>query len=100
VNEQGVVFLLGVVAKERGYMGEALQAGYPDCEAKRQIAPGRWQRVRIEFEFESRNFRDHGHAPNGCDVIVCWRHNWPDCPVHIEVVDLSTAIKSLAKSAD
>ena len=100
VNEQGVVFLFGVVAKELGYMVEALQAGYPDCEAKRQIAPGRWQRVRIEFEFESRNFRDHGHPPDGCDVIVCWRHNWQDCPEHIEVVDLSTVIKSLAKSVD
>lgn len=100
VNEQGVVFLFGVVAKELGYMVEALQAGYPDCEAKRQVAPGRWQRVRIEFEFESRNFRDHGHPPGGCDVIVCWRHNWPDCPQHIEVVDLSTVIRSLAKSVD
>ncbi len=100
VNEQGVVFLFGVVAKELGYMVEALQAGYPDCEAKRQVAAGRWQRVRIEFEFESRNFRDHGHQPNGCDVIVCWRHNWPDCPPNLEVVALSTVIESLAKSED
>ncbi len=100
VNEQGVVFLFGMVAKELGYMVEAVQAGYPDCEAKRQIGPGRWQRVRIEFEFESRNFRDHGHPPDGCDVIVCWRHNWPECPEHIEIVDLSTVINSLAKSED
>lgn len=100
VNEQGVVFLFGMVAKELGYMVEAVQAGYPDCEAKRQIGPGRWQRVRIEFEFESRNFRDHGHPPDGCDVIVCWRHNWPECPEHIEIVNLSTVINSLAKSED
>jgi len=100
VNEQGVVFLFGVVAKELGYMVEAVQAGYPDCEAKRQVAPGRWQRVRIEFEFESRNFRDHGHPPDGCDVIVCWRHNWLDCPSNLEVVELSTVIESLAKSED
>jgi hypothetical protein len=55
-----------------------------------------WQRVRIEFEFESRNFRDHGHPSTGCDVIVCWRHNWPECPGQIEVVELSKIIKSLA----
>ena len=60
----------------------------------------RWQRVRIEFEFESRNFWEHGHAVSGCDVIVCWRHNWDDCPKHIEVVELSGVIKSLANSAD
>lgn len=97
VNEQGVVFLFGMVAKELGYMVEAVQTGYPDCEAKRQIEGGRWQRVRIEFEFESRNF---DHPPDGCDVIVCWRHNWPDCPEHIEVVELSSVIKTLAKSDD
>lgn len=100
VNEQGVVFLFGMVAKELGYMVEAVQSGFPDCEAKRQVVAGKWQRVRIEFEFESRTFRDHGHDPNGCDVIVCWRDNWPECPEHLEVVELSSVIKSLAKSED
>lgn len=37
VNEQGVVFLFGMVVKELGYMVEAVQTGFPDCEAKRQI---------------------------------------------------------------
>jgi len=88
-----------MIAKDLGYVVESVQAGFPDCEAKRQIAPKRWQRVNIEFEFESRNFRDHGHPSTGCDVIVCWHHNWPDCPAHIEVLELSTRIKSLRTSA-
>jgi len=100
VNEQGVVLLFGMIAKHLGYVVESVQAGFPDCEAKRQIGPKRWQRVNIEFEFESRNFRDHGHPLTGCDVIVCWYHNWPDCPVRIEVLDLSTRIKSLHRSQD
>ena len=95
VNEQGVVLLFGMLAKDLGYMIEAVQKGFPDCEAKRQIGPDRWQRVRIEFEFESRNFREHGHSLTGCDVIVCWRHNWEECPKHIEVVELSSIIGSL-----
>ena len=98
VNEQGVVLLFGMVAKELGYTVEAVQSSFPDCEAKRQIAPQRWQRVHLEFEFESRNFRDHGHSLTGCDVIVCWRHNWPDCPPHIEILELSSLIKSLPHS--
>jgi hypothetical protein len=89
-----------MVAKELGYVVEAVQTGFPDCEAKRQIAPDRWQQVRIEFEFESRNFRDHGHPFTGCDVIVCWRHNWPDCPPQMEIVELSSIIKSLPNSED
>ena len=100
VNELGVVLLFGMIAKHLGYVVESVQAGFPDCEAKRQIGPKRWQRVNIEFEFESRNFRDHGHPSTGCDVIVCWHHNWPDCPSHIEVLDLSTFIKSLRRSQD
>ena len=100
VNEQGVVLLFGLVAKELGYIVESVQSGFPDCEAKRQIAPQRWQRVHIEFEFESRNFRDHGHPLTGCDVIVCWRHNWPDCPPQIEILELSSIIKSLPTSDD
>jgi hypothetical protein len=99
VNEQGVVLLFGMVAKELGYTVEAVQSAFPDCEAKRQIGPGRWQRVHLEFEFESRNFRDHGHSLTGCDVIVCWRHNWPDYPAHLEILELSSLIKSLPHSA-
>jgi len=98
VNEQGVVLLFGMLAKDLGYMIEAVQKGFPDCEAMRQVAPERWQRVHIEFEFESKNFRDHGHPLTGCDVIVCWHHNWPDCPDHIEILELSTRIKSLPTS--
>jgi hypothetical protein len=100
VNEQGVVFIFGMVAKELGYLVEAVQTGFPDCEAKRQIGPNRWQRVRIEFEFESRNFRDHGHDCNGCDVIVCWRHNWAEAPPHLDIVELASIINTLSKSDD
>lgn len=100
VNEQGVVLLFGMLAKELGFLIEAVQKGFPDCEAKRQIGPERWQRVSIEFEFESRNFRVHRHPLNGCDIIVCWRHNWADCPKHIEVVELSSVVKSLANSEE
>jgi len=42
-NEQGVVLLFGMLAKELGYLIEAVQNGFPDCEAKRQIGPERWQ---------------------------------------------------------
>ncbi len=100
VNEQGVVILFGMLAKQLGYVIEAVQTGFPDCEAMRQVTPQRWQRVHIEFEFESRNFRDHGHPASGCDVIVCWRHNWTECPQGIEVVELSSVVKSLASSED
>jgi hypothetical protein len=94
VNEQGVVFLFGMICRELGYVVEIVKQGFPDCEAKRLIRPGIWQRVRIEFEFQSRTFRSHGHDPDRCDLIVCWDDNWPDCP--LEVLELSTALKRLS----
>jgi hypothetical protein len=95
INEQGVVFLFGMVAFELGYVVESVSTGFPDCEAKRRIKSQSeaWERVRIEFEYQSKNFIDHGHDPEQCDIIVCWEHDWPECP--IEVLDLSVAIKNL-----
>ena len=95
VNEQGVVLLFGMLANELGFLVESVQQGFPDCEAKRRIGKHRWVRARIEFEYESRSFRDHGHAVDGCDLIVCWRHNWPECPENIEVMELSSLITRL-----
>ncbi len=96
INEQGVVFLFGMVAHDLGYMVEAVQGGFPDCEAKRAVAKDKWQRVRIEFEFESRNFLEHGHLVDGCDLIVCWRHTWPECP--IEVLELRSILQKISST--
>ncbi len=87
INEQGVVFLFGMVALELGFVVESITTGYPDCEAKRQIEKDKWERVRIEFEYESRNFQQHGHDPAQCDLIVCWIHNWPDKPEELDVLE-------------
>ncbi len=97
-NELGVVFLFGSVAREMGFMVMRLQQEFPDCEAMREVEPGRWQRVRIEFEYESRNFLAHMHPAGGCDLIVCWKHNWEGCPV--EVVELREVCRRFAQIAD
>ncbi len=95
VNEQGVVFLFGMVCHELGFVVELVRTGFPDCEAKRCIDRHRdnWERVRIEFEFKAANAKVH--PISGCDLIVCWENNWPDCPV--EVIELRSAIRSLNK---
>jgi hypothetical protein len=86
-NEMGVVFLFGAMVRDLGYVVTLLQSEFPDCEALRQVMRDKWQRLRIEFEYESLNFLKHGHDVKGCDMIVCWKHNWPECPV--EVLELS-----------
>jgi hypothetical protein len=88
VNELGVMVLFGMMAAGLGLQVESVQGKFPDCIARRQVAPGKWQYLRIEFEYESKNFKLHGHDPKGCDVIVCWRHNWKDIPPDLEVIEL------------
>jgi hypothetical protein len=87
MNEQGVLFLFGAVAEQLGFLVTRIQAGYPDCEAMVEVAPGVWQRIRIELEYESRNFVMHQHDLADCDAIVCWIDNWPECP--LPVIELS-----------
>ena len=63
VNEAGVLYLFGMVAYRLGFVVTRVQSEFPDCEALREIEPGRWQRLLIELEFESRNFP-------GCTVTI------------------------------
>lgn len=95
INEMGVVLLFGMLAHYLGFIIESVQMGFPDCEAKIEVEPGRWQRVRIEFEYESRKFRSHHHDARQCDIIVCWRHNWRNCPPGLQVLELSTVVAKL-----
>ncbi|MCC7052870.1 MAG: hypothetical protein IT355_06345 [Gemmatimonadaceae bacterium] len=95
VDAGGVIFLFGMIARELGFHVEAMTSGFPRCEAKRQLAPGRWARVRIDFELESRQFRDAGRNPSSCDVVVCWRDTWPDRPATLEVLALERIISTL-----
>ncbi|MCL2501337.1 MAG: hypothetical protein FWE90_13530 [Defluviitaleaceae bacterium] len=96
-NEQGVVFLFGKIHEELGIIVESVNTGFPDCTGKRLIDKNKnhWEPVAIEFEYKSKNFFDHGHNVNGCDVIVCWIHDWHTCPSSLEVIELKEIIKSL-----
>jgi hypothetical protein len=86
VNEMGVVFLFGAVSERLGFWVLRIQTEFPDCEALRMIDEDRCQLVKVEFEHQSRNFLKHMHKVDECDVLVCWKHNWPECP--LEVIEL------------
>jgi hypothetical protein len=98
VNEQGVVFLFGMVSRALGFSVEYIGTDFPDCEAKRYVQGRgkRQQSVKIELEYRSRDF---DHVVEDCDIIVCWEDNWgDDCP--LEVIELRTEIKKLRESPE
>lgn len=95
INEQGVVYVFGMISRELGFLIESIRTDYPDCEGKRCVDANkqRWEHVLIEFEYQSSNFREHGHSAEDCDLIVCWIHDWEECP--IEVLELRSQISYL-----
>ncbi|MGZ4928527.1 MAG: DUF5655 domain-containing protein [Halobacteriota archaeon] len=92
MNENGVIFLFGKVVEDLNMYIEEIKPGFPDCVARRFTGRG-WERIYIEFEYTSQNFREHKHDHKECDLIVCWKHNWPDCP--IPVIELQEVIKTM-----
>ncbi len=92
-SENGVIFLFGAMARDLGFMMIRIQTGFPDGEGFREVEPGRWQLKKLEFELESRNYVTHGHPVGGADILVCWKHNWPECP--LEVIELRNLLPKL-----
>lgn len=82
LNENGVIFLFSKIHDKFGINIEAIQASFPDAKGRRKTSKG-WEDIWIEFEFKSSHFKTHNHDPKECDIIVCWEHDWKDCPVEI-----------------
>ncbi len=93
--EHDVVQMFGAVAQELGFEILANRSAFPDCEARRRRPGARETFVKclIEYEFASSDYRRHQHPVSGCDLVVCWNHDWADCP--IEVLELSAEIRNL-----
>lgn len=51
---------------------------YPDAE----LIKGD-KKIRIEFELHSRDFKTHSHEAKECDLVICWVHNWENCPLKV-----------------
>ena len=95
LNEKGVAYLFGMISHELGFIIEGLGAESPDCEGKRCLdtTNDQWEQVKIDFEYKSSDFEAHGHSETESDIIICWIHDWNDCP--LEVLELRSTIKLL-----
>ena len=91
-TRDGVIFLFGKMGEELNICVEEMRAAFPACLAKRYTGRG-WEKVKIEFEYRSGDFKKKGLDLAGCDTIICWEHDWPDCPV--EVIELEDRLASL-----
>ena len=89
MEENGVIFLFGKLHERMGIRIKAIRKGFPDAAAEVWIKDRLYPRM-IEFEYRSSDFKRHGHDASKCDIIVCWQHDWRDCPKNIFVIELKT----------
>lgn len=93
INEQGVIFLFSKVSEDLNIQIEAIQQGFPDAIGKVKTDKGYATRT-IEFEYKSSHY---DHLPDKCDILVCWEHDWTDCPEDIEVIELQKVVEALSR---
>jgi hypothetical protein len=86
LNREGVIFLFSKVSEALGFIIESISGTFPHCDAVRKVDYG-WERVKIGFEYKSSDFQKHFDTGE-YDIIVCWEHDWADCPKGIEVISL------------
>lgn len=99
LNELGVVLLFGFYMHELGFSHlEQIRTAFPDAIGMQRLPNGRLQKVRIEFEYESKNFEQHNHDPNQCDIIICWVHNWRNFPTNLKIIELRSFIENLSRT--
>jgi len=96
MEENGVIFLFGKLHDRMGIRIKAIRKGFPDAVAEVWIKDRLYPRM-IEFEFRSSDFKRHGHDASKCDIIVCWEHDWRDCPKHLFIIELKSELENYIK---
>lgn len=91
INEQGVILLFAAVCYDLDFRIEGIRTRFPDALLKRKNERGRFSRCLAEFEYKSSDYKAHKHPLKGCDLIICWEHDWKECP--IEVIELKGIVK-------
>lgn len=89
-NEQGVVSLFSEVATELGYTFKSIGTRCPDAILEKD-----GKEIRAEFEYLSRNFKQHKHDPDDVDLIICWFDNWQDTPLPVLCLSYYVALRPL-----
>ena len=91
-NEAETITLFRLLQGKLGWrIIESQKNAFPDAV----IENTKGRRLNVEFEFEDRNFRKHGHpVDDSCDLIVCWRARWENPP--LPVWELQTHAKDEA----
>jgi len=88
-NEEDLKRLFWQIHTELGFICIEVGNNFPDALLIRD-----GKTYKTEFEYYSSNFVKHRHDIKKVDLIICWMHDWEDCPVEVlEVKKLVSLIK-------
>ena len=84
-NEAETISLFRIIQNRIGWhIIESQSNAFPDAV----LESDEGERLTCEFEHLSRNFKKHGHpVDDGCDLIICWRDDWPDSPLPVMALE-------------
>lgn len=92
-NEMGVVALFIEFRRELGFpIIEIIRTSFPDAAVFESSSKG-YIRKYIEFEFRSSGYKSHIRSKRKCDYVVCWEHDWKDCPMPVR--ELKTEVPKI-----
>ncbi len=94
ITEQEVIVLFSKISALLRMKIEAVGSRFPDALIRTKCR-GKWITQKCEFEKNSLDFLSHGHDGKGCDMIICWKHDWKRKPRHIRVVELRRELQKL-----
>lgn len=92
-NEMGVVALFIEYRTQLGFpIVEFIRPQFPDAAIFEKTGKG-YTRKYIEFEYKSQGYKVHLTSKRKCHYVVCWEHNWKECP--IPVIELKAEIPKI-----
>lgn len=93
-EKYAIPYLFGKIEEKLGFKVVRMRDLFPDAVLKKEN-----KFYKTEFEYKSSNFRQHNHPVGECDLIICWEHDWLDCPI-AKVIPLSKFFEQLPNTEE
>ncbi|MEN8222316.1 MAG: hypothetical protein ABFR36_03570 [Acidobacteriota bacterium] len=95
VDTRGVIYIFGLVSEELSYIVESFGKDKFCFSGKRNLSleKEKWEPVNFSFTLNSSDLESSGRLSKNCELLVCWKHDWKECPV--EVLELSSVLPGL-----
>jgi hypothetical protein len=76
-NEPGVRDAFAIIHKRLGFRIRVSQKAFPDY----RLESYNGKMIDAEAEHEATGYTMHVNRPEKCDLLICWRDNWPECTI-------------------